>query len=268
MQVHLTNAGAITLCQPDVFTQLEVLVDPQTPTQLEQAIARIGHREGPNHVRLAPSVLRFLSGHAGKNEWEAGFAAMLSYASQKGWVNALGEVRAHLNFNTKDTVVSVGDFKAAMRALPAGIAAVTTECDGEVAGMIVSSLTSISADPPMVGFFAHQDASINQPMTKSGRFVANILGEEHRAVMADFLQLPQGISRFKQGNWGRNPHNIPLLQDAIASLECDIVFTQTLGTHQLIVGKIRKSSHAYANPLVYFNANTHNLLVESEVEPT
>jgi len=145
---------------------------------------------------------------------------------------------------------------------------VTTECDGEVAGMIVSSLTSISADPTMVGFFAHQDASINQPMTKSGRFVANILGEDHRAVMADFLQLPQGISRFKQGNWGRNPHNIPLLQDALASLECDIVFTQTLGTHQLIAGKIRKSAHAYANPLVYFNANTHNLLVESEVEPT
>ena len=116
MQVHLTNAGAITLREPNVFNRLDVLVDPQSDGQQAQAIARIGHREGEHHVRLAPSVLRFLSGHAGQPEWEANFAAMLDFAKSRGWINEAGEVRAHLIHRQEDAVVSVEDFKAAMRA--------------------------------------------------------------------------------------------------------------------------------------------------------
>jgi flavin reductase (DIM6/NTAB) family NADH-FMN oxidoreductase RutF len=259
MQVHLTNAGAITLHEPTVFHKLDVLVDPQPADRLEQALARIGRREGDSHVRLAPSVLRFLSGHAGEPDWEAGFAAMLDYAQRKGWVNEQGEVRAHLTFKQDDTVVSLDDFKAAMRALPSGITAVTTATGESMAGMIVSSLTSISADPPMVGFFAHQDSSIHAPLLESGRFVANVLGEEHGRVMSSFLSQPQGPERFQSGNWTVSDQQQPVLKDALASLECDIVCTQSLGTHQLIVGKIRKASHTLANPVVHFNATTHSL---------
>lgn len=262
MQIHLTNAGAVTLSNPTVFNKLDVLVDPQSPERLAQAIARIGRRESADHVRLAPSILRFLSGHAGQAEWESGFSAMLDYATRKGWVNEHGEIRAHLSFTDSDMVVSVDDFKAAMRALPAGIAAVTTASDGAVAGMIVSSLTSISADPPMVGFFAHQNSSIHPSLMQSGRFVANVLGEGHKSVMTSFLNEPQGAARFSTGQWTHNEKNLPVLKDALASMECDIVFTQALGTHQLIVGKIRKSTCSAANPVVHFNAGTHSLAPE------
>lgn len=96
MRVHLTHAGGITLSEPSVFNRLDVRVDPQAPLQLEQAIARIGQRDGAEHVRLAPAVLRFLSGHAGEAEWDAGFDAMIGYAASKGWLDAQGRVRAHL----------------------------------------------------------------------------------------------------------------------------------------------------------------------------
>jgi flavin reductase (DIM6/NTAB) family NADH-FMN oxidoreductase RutF len=259
MQIYLTNAGAITLNEPVVFNKLDVLVDPQSPDRLEQAVARIGRREGEKHVRLAPAVLRFLSGHAGEPEWEAGFTAMLDYAQSKGWINELGEVRAHLTFKEDDAVVSLSDFKAAMRALPSGITAVTTASGDTMAGMIVSSLTSISADPPMIGFFAHKDSSIHASLQESGRFVANVLGEEHSQVMSSFLSEPQGAARFKTGQWTESDQRQPVLQDALTSLECDIVCTQSLGTHELIVGKIRKASRTSANPVVHFNAATHSL---------
>ena len=126
MRVHLTNAGAITLCEPSVFNRLDVLVDPQSPERLEQAIARIGSRDGADHVRLSPSVLRFLSSHAGSAEWEAKFDAMISYAASKGWLDEQGRVRAHLTFRESDEAVSESDFKSAMRSLPAGISAVTS----------------------------------------------------------------------------------------------------------------------------------------------
>lgn len=259
MQVHLTNAGAITLREPTTFNRLDVLVDPQSPEQLTQSIARIGHREGEQHVWISPSVLRYLSGHAGDPEWEQGFAAMLDFARRKGWTNDDGNVRAHLTVQQEEALVSVEDFKAAMRALPAGITALTTACKDEVAGMIVSSLTSISADPPMVGFFMHQNSSLRGPLERSGRFVANVLGESHGRVMSGFLSEPQGDARFKTGEWQRSEQGQPVLQDALTSMECEVVCTQALGTHHLVVGKIQKTSLSTANPVVHFNAATHCL---------
>lgn len=103
MRVHLTRAGAITLSEPSVFNRLDVLVDPQPPEQLEQAIARVGSRDGADHVRLSPSVLRFLSSEAGSAEWDAKFDGMISYAASKGWLDEQGRVRAHL------TLAEAGD---------------------------------------------------------------------------------------------------------------------------------------------------------------
>lgn len=259
MRVHLTNAGAITLCEASVFNKLDVLIDPQPPERVDQAIARIGARAGEQHVWLSPSVLRFLSGHAGEPAWESSFQAMVDFATSKGWTNEHGQLRAHITVPESDPVVTIDDFKAAMRALPAGISAVTTGSGDEVAGMIVSSLTSISADPPMVGFFAHQNSSIRNRLLESGRFVANVLGETHQDIIDGFLSAPQGPARFTDAQWTEGEHQLPVLSNALASMECEIVCTQSLGTHDLIVGKIRKTSCTASSPVVHFNAATHSL---------
>ena len=112
MRVHLTNAGAITLDEPSVFNRLDVLVDPQSPERLEQAIARIGSRDGADHLRLSPSVLRFLSSDAGSAEWDAKFDAMISNAASKGWLDEQGRVRAHLTFGESREAVSASDVKS------------------------------------------------------------------------------------------------------------------------------------------------------------
>ena len=98
MRVHLTNTGAITLAEALDFKRLDVLVDPQSPAQLEQSIARVGSRDGEGHVRLSPQVLRFLSSHAGSADWEGQFDGMIGYAASKGWLDDQGRVRAHLTF--------------------------------------------------------------------------------------------------------------------------------------------------------------------------
>lgn len=259
MRIHLSTAGAVRLSNVSDFGRLDVWVEPQPSDMLERAIRRLGSRQGTQHIWVSPSVLRFLSGCAGDPEWEGGFARMIAYAQQHGWVNAHGELRVHMMQASHDAVVSVADFKAAMRALPAGICAVTTGQGNDVAGMIVSSLTSVSAEPPMVGFFTHQASSFTEPLMRSGGFVANVLGEKHAEVMAHFLSASQGLSRFSKGDWSEGVNHRPVLTDALASLECDVVWTQALGTHQLIVGKVRQTACSDATPMVYFNAATHRI---------
>ncbi len=264
MRIHLTNVGAVTMLEPNNFRRFDVLVDPQPDEQLNRTIARIGKRDGEGHVWLSPSVMRFISGHAGEPTWEANFAEMLTYAEQYGWIDAQGDVRAHITYGSDDKVVSQDQFKAAMRALPAGVSAITTGSGETVAGMIVSSLTSISAEPPIVGFFVHENSSMMEPLLSSGRFVANILGSCHTSLMSSFLSENQGRDRFKHGAWADGESGLPVLSDALASIECDIVNTTVLGTHRLFVGKIRNATVHETDPMIHFKSCTHRL--ENQVE--
>ncbi|TRW95323.1 flavin reductase [Paracoccus sp. M683] len=260
MRLYLGLSGAITLIEPVDFRRLDVLIDPQINGRLDPAIARIGHRDGDQHVWLCPQILRFLSGHAGEADWEAGFGGMLAYAAKAGWVNGEGMVRAHLTWVENREMVSHDDFKAAMRALPAGIAAITTLGGGEPAALIVSSLTSISADPPMVGFFINEKSPMAGHLLETQKFVANILGHEHARLVQTVLSQPQGNARFAGGSWAAGYGDIPVLQDAVASMECDIVHNWRLGTHRLFVGLIRHAaSRTGANPLVNFGAEIRSL---------
>jgi flavin reductase (DIM6/NTAB) family NADH-FMN oxidoreductase RutF len=259
MRIHLTDAGTAELIEPENFRALDVLVDPQPDEQLQKALRRIGTPEGDGHVRLSPDVLRFLSGHAGESAWEDGFAAMLAYAAKAGWVDNVGRVRAHLVFGSTGQTVSRDEFKAAMRALPAGIAAITTKGKTGDCGMIVSSLTSISAEPPLVGFFVHHSSSMVQALLDQDVFAANILGRENNAVLDCFVNRPQGDARFEVGNWRHDDTRPAQLEDALASLECDIVHRHRIGTHVLIVGRIREAVCREASPIINFNAGTHVL---------
>lgn len=140
MRVHLTRTGDITLSEPSVFNRLDVLVEPQPPAQLEQSIARLGSRDGPDHVRLLPSVLRFLSSEAGSDEWDAKFDGMIRYAASKGWLDEHGRVRAHITQG--DSGAAPSPFSG--RAL-AGKVAVVTGASGGLGLSICQRLQSMGA---------------------------------------------------------------------------------------------------------------------------
>jgi flavin reductase (DIM6/NTAB) family NADH-FMN oxidoreductase RutF len=260
VRIHLTSSGNVAMRDPTDFRRLDVLVDAQSEDRLARSIARIGRRGDDRHVWIAPAVLRFLSHHAGEPLWETGFDKMLAFAAKAGWVDEQGAVRAHITPNDAEEVVTLDEFRTAMRALPAGISVITTGTGEAASGIVVSSLTSISAEPPLVGFFINQSSSCYPVLLESGRFVANVIGEEHSDVMTAFLKRPQGPERFTVGNWREGYASLPVLVDALASLECEIVFTQLIGTHRMVVGKIRKVTCSAASPVVHFNAVTHRLV--------
>lgn len=261
MRLHLTNSGAITLIAPSHFKQFDILVDEQGDSLLDAAIARVGQRADEEHIWVNPQIIRFLSGKAGDVEWETGFEAMMGFARKFNWVNEEGLVRAHIVRSANSVESSVDDFKAAMRMLPAGVSAITTGDITNPSGIVVSSLTAISAVPPLVGFFVHRDSSMLGPLKTNGKFVANVLGHTHHDLVEKFLKEPQGSPRFTNEQWDSGLDGLPILTDALANVECDIIHSTTLGTHEMFVGKIRKTSTDDAgSPMVNFNAGIRGLM--------
>jgi flavin reductase len=80
-------------------------------------------------------------------------------------------------------VVSGDELRAVMARVPAPVAVVTVDLDGQRIGLTVASLVSLSLEPPLVGFAIRRDAALHELLREAGELAVSILaaGQEHLA---------------------------------------------------------------------------------------
>ena len=142
-------------------------------------------------------------------------------------------------------------FRDALDRYATGVAFVTAAPDGEPAGLIVNSLASVSLDPPLVSFCPARSSLTWQRMRRARHFGVNVLGRHHEpfAVRAT----PPGADRFAGLYWQPGPDGAPLLTEALASLECEIVAEHPAGDHWIVVGRVdHQRTCATKDPLVFY----------------
>jgi 3-hydroxy-9,10-secoandrosta-1,3,5(10)-triene-9,17-dione monooxygenase reductase component len=142
-------------------------------------------------------------------------------------------------------------FRDALGKFATGVAFITAAPDGEPAGLIVNSLASVSLEPPLVSFSPARSSLTWSRMRRTGRFGVNVLGRQHQqfAIRAT----PAGSDRFAGLDWEFGRSGVPLVIDALASLECEIVAEHPAGDHWIVVGRVddlRTSSSE--EPLVFY----------------
>jgi 3-hydroxy-9,10-secoandrosta-1,3,5(10)-triene-9,17-dione monooxygenase reductase component len=124
----------------------------------------------------------------------------------------------------------------ALARFATGVAFVTAAPDGEPAGLIVSSLTSVSLEPPLVSFCPARTSLTWSRMRRAGRFGENVLGLQHERFVA--RATPAGADRFAGLEWQPGRGGAPLLTDALASFECEIVAQHPAGDHWIVLGRV------------------------------
>jgi len=72
-----------------------------------------------------------------------------------------------------DRKVSAGDFRDAMRRLTGGVSVITAGRGGDVSGMTVTSVSSLSVDPPALIVSISREASSWPLVTRYGFFGVN-----------------------------------------------------------------------------------------------
>jgi len=146
---------------------------------------------------------------------------------------------------------NAGSFRDALGRLATGVAFVTATADGEPAGLIVNSLASVSLEPPLVSFTPARSSFTWSRMRRTGRFGVNVLGRGH----ADFAHrvAPARADRFDGLDWEPGTTGVPLLPDALASLECEIAAEHPAGDHWIVVGRVLGLRVTpVAEPLIFF----------------
>ena len=109
--------------------------------------------------------------------------------------------------------------------------------------MTATSVSSLTAEPPQLGVAINRNNASYGALTGSRRFAVNVLSHEQADVAASFAGMLglQGDARFgaADARWDSLVTGAPVLNDAAASFDCDLVQEVELSSHTLMIGLVR-----------------------------
>jgi flavin reductase (DIM6/NTAB) family NADH-FMN oxidoreductase RutF len=78
--------------------------------------------------------------------------------------------------------------RSLFRRWPAGVSVVVAELDGRRHGLTVSSLVSLSLDPPLVGISISRQASLHELLRDAGSWAASVLAGDQERLAQHFAR--------------------------------------------------------------------------------
>jgi flavin reductase (DIM6/NTAB) family NADH-FMN oxidoreductase RutF len=150
-------------------------------------------------------------------------------------------------------------FRDVLGSYPTGVCVVTSQAaSGERWGLAVGSFTSISLDPPLVGFLPDKRSRSWEQMATTGRFCVNVLGSDQIEACRRFASRHE--DKFEGISHGSSPGGLPLLDNVLAWIECDVAQVVELGDHLLVVGAVRAMERqGEGSPLIFHRGGYHML---------
>jgi flavin reductase (DIM6/NTAB) family NADH-FMN oxidoreductase RutF/DNA-binding GntR family transcriptional regulator len=147
--------------------------------------------------------------------------------------------------------VDSGVFRHVVGHLTSGVCVVTTSVDEKRYGMTASSVTSLSVDPPIMLVCVNQAAPMAIQVSVSGFFAINVLSDRGTQLATQFATPSEDKFRGVITSVGIN--GVPILEEALAHLECEVIEEVIGGSHIIFLGRvIRAKAAQHGEPLTYF----------------
>jgi flavin reductase (DIM6/NTAB) family NADH-FMN oxidoreductase RutF len=139
-----------------------------------------------------------------------------------------------------ETEVTSSDFRNAMRQLTGGVSVITAGRGRDISGMTVTSVSSLSVDPPALIVSINREASSWPLVKRYGFFGVNILNADQVDIAERFTGKGglKGADRFIGGQWTTGPSGVPLLAGALAAIDCEVEETVERHSHAIVIGRV------------------------------
>jgi len=152
--------------------------------------------------------------------------------------------------------IEAGEFRQVMGRFATGVSVVTTFEGERPAGITVNAFSSVSLEPALVMVALDRRRFITPIVRSAGRYAVNVLGADQQALSDCFAHAPvsPGREAFCGASWQPGPTGLPLIDGAIATLECTVLETFTAGDHDLFIGRVdslQQQRNGIA-PLLYY----------------
>lgn len=158
--------------------------------------------------------------------------------------------------------VSPEAFRSALRKFTSGVTIVTVAVDGELHGMTASSFASVSLVPPLVLVCLDKTSRTLELVAQTGVFAVNVLRGDQQEASQAFAR--PGSKPFGSISHRRGSNGAPLLDDAIAVLECSTYRVFEAGDHEVVLGEVTATAVSGGDPLVYYDGAYRSLRSTTE----
>jgi len=153
-------------------------------------------------------------------------------------------------------------FRRVAGAFTTGVTVITVEREpGLVHGMTANSFTSVSLDPLLILVCVDHDARLLSYLKSQRRFGVSILREDQQSLSEYFAkteQTPQEDARLDvRYTWTSS--GIPLLDNTLAQLACNVVAEHPAGDHTIFIGEVESMESHDGEPLLFHRGQYRRL---------
>jgi len=125
-----------------------------------------------------------------------------------------------------------------MHRFPHGVAVVTVDAQGQQVGLTVSSLISLSIEPPLVGFAVARQAAIHELLLEARAFAVSLLAEGQEGTAEHFARGVPPLIHWRGIDRVPDVEDPPLLAGAVGWIRADIAWSTPAGTHTFVAGAV------------------------------
>lgn len=149
-----------------------------------------------------------------------------------------------------DTAIDPRALRQVFGSFATGVTIVTVrDASGRPRGMTANSFTSVSLTPPLILVCVATNAPIWPAFAAAETFAVNVLAHSQQELSQGFAQpLPD---KFAGVDWRPGRQGSPVLNDAVAHLECRRVREIEAGDHMILLGEVVDFAERPALPLIF-----------------
>jgi flavin reductase (DIM6/NTAB) family NADH-FMN oxidoreductase RutF/DNA-binding GntR family transcriptional regulator len=141
-------------------------------------------------------------------------------------------------------------FRHVVGHLASGVTLVTTRTPSGDFGMTASSVTSLSLSPPMMVACLNNSSTTCAAVAEAGAYVVNVLGQGQGHLAQQFATPAE--DKFSGVQVADGVLGLPVLSEALARIECEVVEQVSAATHTIFLGRVVNAEAADGSPLTYF----------------
>jgi flavin reductase (DIM6/NTAB) family NADH-FMN oxidoreductase RutF len=156
--------------------------------------------------------------------------------------------------------VNAERLRLAMGQFATGVTIITTrDSSGRPFGSTANAVTSVSLRPPLVLACLRQESETLAALFQRRRFAINVLHSSQAELSDRFAR--EASADMWDSVAHRSARGIPLLDGAIATLECELHDVADGGDHAVVVGHVVALEHAEAadDPLLFYAGSYRRL---------
>ncbi len=132
-----------------------------------------------------------------------------------------------------------------------GVTLVTTRCGDHVCGLTANAVASLSLDPPLVLVAVDRTNHTYECLKQSRCFAVNVLMEDQQEISRRFAT--PGPKDFSGLAVTTAATGSPILSEALAFVDCQVVEVLSGGDHDIFIGEIITGDLRDGHPLIFYD---------------